>query len=171
MSERSRLKRTRFWPELSFARCGQGFYNEGMKRAIQPLSVISSGTFRAFLYCIGGMQDLNSMVAGLQKPLEKYRVLPYTENYAMPSNRHPHFRSKRMDAISRIELNPRICNGKPVIKGTRIPVSVILEQIAEGQAWDALLGDYPELTREDIQAALFYARSCLDHSEIRAVGA
>jgi uncharacterized protein (DUF433 family) len=76
-----------------------------------------------------------------------------------------------MDAINRIELNPRVCNGRPVIKGTRIPVSVILEQIAEGKAWDALLGDYPELTREDIQAALFYARSCLDHSEIRAVGA
>ncbi len=64
-----------------------------------------------------------------------------------------------MDAINRIELNPRVCNGRPVIKGTRIPVSVILEQIAEGQALDTLLGDYPELTREDIQAALLYARS------------
>ncbi|MGO9019727.1 MAG: DUF433 domain-containing protein [Syntrophobacteraceae bacterium] len=47
----------------------------------------------------------------------------------------------------------------------------IPEQIPEGQAWDTLLGDYPELTREDIQTVLFYARSCLDHSEIIAVGA
>jgi len=76
-----------------------------------------------------------------------------------------------MDPVNRIELNTRVCNGRPVIRGTRIPVSVILEQIAEGQSWDALLEGYPELTREDIQAAIFYARSCLDHSEIRAVGA
>lgn len=38
-----------------------------------------------------------------------------------------------MILMDRIELNPRICNGKPVIKGTRIPVSVILDQIAEGE--------------------------------------
>ena len=76
-----------------------------------------------------------------------------------------------MDPVNRIELNPRVCNGRPVIKGTRIPVSVILEQIAEGQSWDALLEGYPELTREDIQAAISYARTCLDHSEIRALGA
>jgi uncharacterized protein (DUF433 family) len=75
-----------------------------------------------------------------------------------------------MDAINRIELNPRVCNGRPVIKGTRIPVSVILEQIADGRSWDNLLESYPELTTEDIRAALFYARSCLDHSEIRSVG-
>ena len=52
----------------------------------------------------------------------------------------------------RIELNPKVCNGKPVIKGTRIPVSVILEQIADGESWEALLAGYPELKREDIQA-------------------
>ena len=47
----------------------------------------------------------------------------------------------------RIELNPKVCNGKPVIKGTRIPVSVILEQIAEGISWDKLLASYPELEK------------------------
>jgi len=70
----------------------------------------------------------------------------------------------------RVELNPKICNGKPVIKGTRIPVSVILEQIAEGESWDAILSGYPELKREDIQAVLIYARASLDHTEVRAVG-
>jgi uncharacterized protein (DUF433 family) len=69
-----------------------------------------------------------------------------------------------------IEIDPRVCNGKPVIKGTRIPVSVILEQIAEGESWDKLLAGYPELQREDIQAALFYATASLDHMEIRAAG-
>ena len=68
----------------------------------------------------------------------------------------------------RIEIDPKICNGKPVIRGTRIPVSVILEQIAEGETWDSLLTGYPELRREDIQAALLYATASLDHMEIRA---
>ena len=71
--------------------------------------------------------------------------------------------------MDRIELNPRVCNGKPVIKGTRIPVSVILEQIAEGESWDAVLAGYPELKKEDIRAALHYARASLDHTEVRAV--
>ena len=73
-----------------------------------------------------------------------------------------------MTLIDRIELNPRVCNGRPVIKGTRIPVSVILDQIAEGESWDTLLADYPELKKEDIQAALIYARTSLDHTEVRA---
>lgn len=73
-----------------------------------------------------------------------------------------------MTMMDRIELNPRVCNGKPVIKGTRIPVSVILEQIAEGETLDTLLAGYPELKKEDIQAALLYAKASLDHTEVRA---
>ena len=76
-----------------------------------------------------------------------------------------------MTITDRIELDPRVCNGKPVIKGTRIPVSVILDQIAEGDSWDKLLAGYPELKKEDIQAALIYARESLDHAEVRAVNA
>ena len=76
-----------------------------------------------------------------------------------------------MVLMDRIELNPRVCNGRPVIKGTRIPLSVILEQIAEGESWDALLAGYPELKKEDIQAALLYARASLDHTEVRSVHA
>jgi uncharacterized protein (DUF433 family) len=44
-----------------------------------------------------------------------------------------------MTTMDRIELNPRVCNGRPVIKGTRIPVAVILDQMAEGEPWDTLL--------------------------------
>jgi len=76
-----------------------------------------------------------------------------------------------MTLMDRIELNPKVCNGKPVIKGTRIPVSVILEQIAEGESWNALLAGYPELNKEDIQAAVLYARASLEHTEIRAINA
>jgi uncharacterized protein (DUF433 family) len=76
-----------------------------------------------------------------------------------------------MIALDRIELNPRVCNGRPVIKGTRIPVSVILEQIAEGESWKSVLAGYPELKKEDVQAALLYARASLDHTEIKTVDA
>ncbi|MCD6186105.1 MAG: DUF433 domain-containing protein [Deltaproteobacteria bacterium] len=73
-----------------------------------------------------------------------------------------------MILMDRIELNPRVCNGKPVIKGTRVPVSVILEQIAEGESWDILLAGYPELKKEDIQATLLYAKAFIDHTEVIA---
>jgi len=75
-----------------------------------------------------------------------------------------------MKLLERIEIHPRVCNGKPVIKGTRIPVTVVLEQIAEDESWESILTSYPELTKEDIQAALYYARTSLDHSEFEAVG-
>ena len=52
---------------------------------------------------------------------------------------------------NRIELNPKVCNGKPVIKGTRIPVSVILAQIAQDESWDDLLKGYPELKKEEME--------------------
>ena len=76
-----------------------------------------------------------------------------------------------MTLMDRIEFNPRVCNGRPVIKGTRIPVSVILELIAEGETWDKLLAGYPELSKEDIQAALLYASASIDHTEVRTVHA
>jgi len=76
-----------------------------------------------------------------------------------------------MIPFDRIELNPRVCDGRPVIKGTRIPVSVILEQIAAGESWKSLLHGYPELGKKDIQAALLYAKASLDHTEIRVSSA
>lgn len=76
-----------------------------------------------------------------------------------------------MPSLGRIELDPRVCNGKPVIKGTRIPVAIILDQIAEGESWQAILSGYPELKKEDIQAAVEYARAFLEHAELKAVNA
>lgn len=69
----------------------------------------------------------------------------------------------------RVEINPRVCGGQPVIKGTRIPVATILEQLADEESWDSLLRGYPELTRDDIQGALDYARRSILHTEITAV--
>ena len=76
-----------------------------------------------------------------------------------------------MSHLDRIEFNPKVCNGRPVIKGTRVPVSVILDQLAEMEYWDNVLNCYPELKKEDIQAALVYARATIERTEVEAVGA
>ena len=60
-----------------------------------------------------------------------------------------------------------MCNGKAVIQGTRIPVSVILDQIASGESWDDIIKGYQELKKEDIQAALLYDSALLDHTEVK----
>ena len=76
-----------------------------------------------------------------------------------------------MTMIERIEINPRVCGGQPVIKGTRISVATILDQLAESESWDSLLRGYPELTQADIQAALQYARQTILHTEVSALNA
>jgi uncharacterized protein (DUF433 family) len=68
--------------------------------------------------------------------------------------------------FDRIEIDPRRCGGTPVIKGTRIPVAVILDQIAAGETWDSLLEGYPGLVREDIRAAILFAKASVEHTEI-----
>ncbi|OGP58364.1 MAG: antitoxin [Deltaproteobacteria bacterium RBG_13_61_14] len=74
-----------------------------------------------------------------------------------------------MPKAERIEINPAVCNGKPVIRGTRIPVSVLLALLAEGESWEEILSGYPELKPEDLQAALNYARDLIEHTEEKAV--
>ena len=56
-----------------------------------------------------------------------------------------------------IEVNPEIMLGKPVIKGTRIPVELIVRKLGEGSTIEDLLEGYPNLSREAIKAALVYA--------------
>ena len=59
--------------------------------------------------------------------------------------------------LDRITVNSAICHGKVCIKGTRIMISVILDNLAEGTTYEEILQEYPTLTREDIQAAIQYA--------------
>lgn len=68
--------------------------------------------------------------------------------------------------IDRIELNPAVMLGKPVIRGTRIPVELILRKLSEGASEADLLDAYPRLTKIDIQAALAYAANTLAHETI-----
>jgi uncharacterized protein (DUF433 family) len=57
----------------------------------------------------------------------------------------------------RITIASDVCNGKPVIRGTRITVQTVLEFLGAGDSIDDVLAEYPTLTREDVQACLDYA--------------
>jgi uncharacterized protein (DUF433 family) len=70
-----------------------------------------------------------------------------------------------MIATDRIEVNPKIMTGKPVIRGTRITVELILRKLGEGATESELLDAYPQLRKEDIQAAIAYAADTLAHKE------
>ncbi|MEZ4866313.1 MAG: DUF433 domain-containing protein [Caldilineaceae bacterium] len=63
--------------------------------------------------------------------------------------------------LQRVTHNPDIMVGKPVIRGTRIPVELIVRMVAQGVPQDEILADYPRLQAEDIQAALLYAATVL----------
>ncbi len=74
-----------------------------------------------------------------------------------------------MNLADHIEVNPQITLGKPVIRGTRIPVELVLRKLSEGATEQTLVEAYPQLTPAGIQAALAYAAEALslDHSETR----
>jgi uncharacterized protein (DUF433 family) len=68
--------------------------------------------------------------------------------------------------FDRITFDAMIMGGRACVRGMRIPVSIIVGQIAHGASWDDLLADFPDLEREDIQQALEYA-AWLTHEEVR----
>jgi len=68
--------------------------------------------------------------------------------------------------MDRIEVNPAICSGKPVIRGTRIMVSNILGMVAGGYSVDRIHIAYPDLSREDVSAALEYAAKVVDEEQV-----
>ena len=75
-----------------------------------------------------------------------------------------------MTLTDRIDVNPRVMLGKPVIRGTRIPVELILRKLSEGATEADLLDAYPQLTRDDIHAAMRYAADTLAHEEVVFIG-
>lgn len=68
--------------------------------------------------------------------------------------------------VERIEVNPEVLCGKAVIKGTRIPVYLILELISAGYSFERILESYPQLSIEDIKAAIDYATDVVRGEEI-----
>ena len=71
--------------------------------------------------------------------------------------------------LDRITADPEIFGGKPIIRGMRISVELILSLLAQGESPDALLADYPELQAEDIRACLAYAHAIVSNARIDAV--
>ncbi|WP_288007966.1 DUF433 domain-containing protein [Thermofilum sp.] len=70
------------------------------------------------------------------------------------------------DWKSRITVDPEILAGKPIIKGTRIPVELILDLLANGWTTEEILENYPQLKKEDITAALKYAAQVLKEEKV-----
>jgi uncharacterized protein (DUF433 family) len=63
----------------------------------------------------------------------------------------------------RLQIDPTICHGKPVIRGTRVLVSTLLGALGGGDSVEALLEDYPNITRQDVEAALEFASRLSDY--------
>jgi len=73
------------------------------------------------------------------------------------------------ELLKRITSNPRIFGGKPIIRGLRISVEMVLSLLAQGETVEAILDDHPSLTREDVQACLAYAHAVIANDSLDAV--
>jgi uncharacterized protein (DUF433 family) len=65
--------------------------------------------------------------------------------------------------MNRILVDPDICNGQPVIRGTRISARTVLEFLGAGDSIDDVLAEYPSLTREDVLACLEFSAEMMSH--------
>ena len=72
----------------------------------------------------------------------------------------------KKDLLKRIIVDPNIMAGKPVIKGTRIPVDLILKLLSQGTTVEEILKDYPHLSKEDLRVALLYGAAVIENEEV-----
>ena len=70
-----------------------------------------------------------------------------------------------------VQVDPRVFNGKPVVSGTRIPITVVLDQLADGNSIEDVVRKYPGLTREQVVGVLQYCHSVIDHTELEPLAA
>ncbi len=73
-----------------------------------------------------------------------------------------------LPGFPRIDIDPAVCGGRPVIAGTRLRVTDILEMLAGGASPSEIAGDFPYITQEDVRAALAYAAVQADHPVVLA---
>jgi uncharacterized protein (DUF433 family) len=78
------------------------------------------------------------------------------------------FKMKKQSYLDRITVDPEIMLGKPIIRGTRITVELILRKLSEGMTIEELLEAYPHLTRDDILAAISYSADVISQGELIA---
>jgi len=77
---------------------------------------------------------------------------------------------KEQELLKRISARKDIFGGKPIVRGMRISVELIVSLLAQGETNEAILSDYPDLELEDIQACLAYAHAVITHDSLDAVG-
>jgi uncharacterized protein (DUF433 family) len=71
--------------------------------------------------------------------------------------------------LDRITIDPKICHGKPCVRGMRWPVEVVMDMLGSGMTTDEILQEHEELEREDIQACLNYAKLMVSGHSLRYV--
>jgi len=71
--------------------------------------------------------------------------------------------------LKRVTFDPEIFGGKPIIRGMRVSVELILSLLAQGETREAILADYPDLAPDDIRACLAYAHAVIAHDSLDAV--
>ncbi|WP_374139919.1 DUF433 domain-containing protein [Sphingomonas sp. 32-62-10] len=69
---------------------------------------------------------------------------------------------------TRVTIDPEVCGGRPIVAGTRMRVSDVLDALASSVSIDEVLADFPYLTREDIIACLTYRARAVDHAVVQA---
>ena len=70
------------------------------------------------------------------------------------------------DWRERIAIDPLVCHGKACVRGTRIPVSVVLDNLADGESAESIVASYPTLSLDDVAAVLAYAAAMLDERTV-----
>ena len=80
-----------------------------------------------------------------------------------------HWTMTSQESLERITVNPEIFSGKPIIRGMRISVELILSLLAQGESFEDILEDYPDLQAEDLHACLAYAHSVIARDSLDAV--
>ena len=71
--------------------------------------------------------------------------------------------------LERITVDPEIFGGKPIVRGMRVSVELILSLLAQGETWENLCDDYPDIEPEDIQACLAYAHAVMANDSLDTV--
>jgi uncharacterized protein (DUF433 family) len=79
-----------------------------------------------------------------------------------------HLRAMTLAGFPRIAVDPQVCGGRPVIKGTRVRVTDVLEMLAGGASAEEIVSDFPYLGQDDVRAALSYAAAQADHAVVLA---
>ena len=73
------------------------------------------------------------------------------------------------ELLKRITANPAIFGGKPIVRGMRISVELILSLLAQGESWENILSDYPDLEPDDLRACLAYAHAVIAQDSLDLV--